>query len=344
MIIVKPLDDELAEGHRQRHMHIFGFTSDEQQREYLRAYYGQKKKRSERMPDAFLLAISAGMTPDEYVRRHTMLPPTRVAAWSSLKSVLPDTAWNIAAIKFGFAIPTSAGRLCLDCINEDRQQQRTSGFRRIHHLPGIDYCPIHRNALYAVSNEHPFKRMPITWVDKGDLRPIAPIEDTVPDRDWVERYRAICLATLYEPAPFLAKALNYELMRMMNGAGYTTDARHPLTNLSDVLLTKIGPQWAAKFLPKIAEKPINRYYTSVDGVGQAHWSVRPTLLYCAMWACLDRDPWTSPRLRQQVLEYSSDGKDRRCREAKALRTVEGRALAYGGGQVRLGSMENGQAY
>ena len=53
-----------------------------------------------------------------------------------------------------FALPRTDFRVCPDCVREDKAQWSEPYLHREHHLPGIDFCVVHRRRLSQVGDRN----------------------------------------------------------------------------------------------------------------------------------------------------------------------------------------------
>src|SRR5690606_33041430 len=101
-------------------------------------------------------ARAFGMTLEEFVLQHTLLPyaiafMTPEARSRTLNSLLTDTNASISTAAQNATKGSRWLRFCPECRKEALYQYGDSYWRRMHQLPGVLVCAIHRCAL-VVSN------------------------------------------------------------------------------------------------------------------------------------------------------------------------------------------------
>ncbi len=301
MVIVRPLEDELAEAHAYRHQHIEGYESQVQQIRTLRRRFGIENGISCKYPTTHLLAAVAGKSASDYVRRHTMLPLT--AAVRLHAEHIPTSAdhWLSSAFHRGFNRTVDDVRICAECLEFDEQQSAFSSYRRRHHLRGTSRCPWHGTRLHAIRGHFPFAARPRDWLAGGQTELVPDIERDVPDARWMRRFTSISMAMLNAEAPISTIDANQMLIERLEDADLSTNIRRPKPLVSDLLTDRAGTRWLTENIPGFGERENGAFVYRIDGFRETPYTLRPSILYAAIWACFDQgDPWTD-RARQHQL-------------------------------------------
>ncbi|WP_439641465.1 hypothetical protein [Nevskia sp.] len=293
MIIVRPLDDELAEAHAFRHQHIEGYESQSQQIRSLRRQFGIEKGLGCKYPTTNLLAVVGDKPVEEYVRRHTMLPLMAAVPAYLSRPTASINDWLCSSFHLGLHRPIEDVRICVECIRFDDLQGTVSSYRRRHHIRGTSRCPWHGCRLHAVRDRLPLNARPNEWVSRQKVDLVTDIEADVPDTRWMHRYTSISMAMLSADKPVSSAEANKALLIALEGAGFSTSIRRPKPLVSDLLSAKAGTRWIAENLPVRGEAVNGTFATRFDGFGDNPWTARSSILHAAVWACFDQgDPWT----------------------------------------------------
>lgn len=293
MIIVRPLDDELAEAHAFRHQHIEGYESQSQQIRSLRRQFGIEKGLSCKYPTTNLLAVVGDKPVGEYVRRHTMLPLMAAVPAYSSRPTASINDWLCSSFHLGLHRPFEDVRVCVECLRFDDLQGTVSSYRRRHHIRGTSRCPRHGCRLHAVRDRSPFISRPNEWLSRQQVDLVTDIEADVPDARWMHRYTRISMAMLSADTPISSADANKVLLIALEGAGLSTSIRRPKPLVSDLLSAKAGTRWIAENLPVRGEAVNGTFATRFDGFADQPGTARSSILHAAVWACFDQgDPWT----------------------------------------------------
>lgn len=292
MIEVRPLEDELAEAHAARHQRIETLSSPAAQTRMLRERFGIAGGIANKYPKTNLLAAVGGMTPEDYVRRHTMLPFSTAVPHVHGQTTASVRNWLGVSCHLGLNRPIKEVRICVECVAIEQSAMRLGTYRRRHHLPGTSRCPYHGIRLHVVNSEQPFSALPNEWIGEGRVTLAPDIEGSVNDQDWLNRYRSICLAMMRSDHPMPCVEVNQALIAALQAEGLSTYLRRSQPLVSDLIRVKAGPKWVAENLPAIASREPGEIVPLIDGFTENRKTPRTTVVYAAMWACLDVDPWT----------------------------------------------------
>lgn len=292
-IIVRALDDELAEAHSYRHQHIEGYESQAEQTRELRRRSGIAPGLACKYPKTHLLAAIAEQEPREYVHRHTMLPLTAAVPRIYGQKEASTDDWFDISCHLGLERPIEEVRLCVECVDQDLSDNRLPVYRRCHHIRGTSRCLQHGVRLHAVRDRAPFSALPTHWIDSGLVQLVLDVEAAVPDGSWMQPYREICVAMLGAGRPMACTAVNDALIEALDAVGLSTNIRRPKPLVSDFIRDRAGKKWVAENIAVIHAYPRGEVITMVDGLTEQRSRVRTWIVYAAMWACLDDDPWTN---------------------------------------------------
>lgn len=210
------------------------------------------------------LAAGLNITPQQVLFRLTTLPAQRAFAPSHKRGGLPRTeALSLKGVQMRSKVEAMT---CAACLSEDTRHGRTSYWRRIHHLPGVDWCPIHSEALLKFDPK------------AFSLRP----SDALAQGPGVR----LALPTAFDAASILgryAELLTRWLQRDFVGSSaalirvirdgctshelrWTETGRRPL--VSDVIAKQLPSEWLALHWPDLLSKTAGEYFARLDGPGK----------------------------------------------------------------------------
>jgi hypothetical protein len=294
MLIVRPLEDELAEAHAYRHQHIEGYESLQEQIRALRSQLGIEKGIGCKYPTTHLLAVIGGKSIDEYVRQHTMLPLTAAVPSIEMRTSASINDWLSSAFHLGFRRPVDDVRICVECLELDRAEGKLSSYWRRHHVKGTSRCPLHGIRLHAIRECLPFSARPDDWITRGQIGLVPDIEADVADPQWMRRYINISMAMLNTDEPLATVEANHRLIEVLEAAGLSTKASQSRPLVSDLLRAKAGKRWVTENLALMRGKQSGDFVPLIDGLAYNPANSRSSILHAALWACFaDGDPWTN---------------------------------------------------
>jgi hypothetical protein len=211
-----------------------------------------------------LLAKASALSPEEYIRKHSMLAAFRVAARPDAcfphdDSVVPSRKLH------GVIAPRAGGFACLACIEEDVKTKGYSWFRRQHQLIGVDWCAVHGSTLHSVQHVAPFSKPPHVWRRLGLLRPLDACVETLSETaPLIQRYVAFALHHLQRSTPWSCSVLKRTLGRAAATYGLRVAALGSKPALSDHVLSLAPRKWIAQHFHGLAEKLPLAYFSRVD--------------------------------------------------------------------------------
>lgn len=314
MVIVRPLEDELAEAHAYRHLHIAGYESQAQQIRALREQLGIEKGIGCKYPATHLLAAVGGKSIIDYVREHTMLPLTAAVPSRERCTSASVDDWSTSAFHQGLGRPVEDVRICVECVERDRAEGKLPSYWRRHHIKGISRCPLHGIRLHSIDDRSPFSARPEEWVSRGQVNLVPDIEAEIADQKWMSRYISISLAMLNAYAPLASVEANNRLIEVLDDAGLSTKISQPKPLVSDFLRAKAGPLWLSENLSLMRGREAGEHVPLIDGLAYNRGIPRSSVLHAAIWACFPAgDPWTkavrsSRAVRARVSDQATEAR------------------------------------
>lgn len=218
-----------------------------------------------------LLAASAGVPMEFFVRHHTLLPLRRGVVLRQ-SEVPHGTAMHLRLATGALgALLNNGGRFCVDCVKADQRGFGRSYWRRQHQLPGLYWCPNHRTGLHQAIGDTVFEQCPAAHIGTAEEYDFEWVKTLWADPA-IQNYFGVVEMFLDSPTP-CAPAIAREALRLRaKPLGYQI---HPgrgrvspntLRVLSDDIHQRFPSAWLARAFPDLKPKPEARQLQCrVDG-------------------------------------------------------------------------------
>ncbi|HJV87898.1 MAG TPA: TniQ family protein [Noviherbaspirillum sp.] len=263
MIVAHPRVEEYTAGHIGRLRILNGAASSVELIRNLDRRYATERKKWHPTPVHRLIANLLQEDPEEYVKRHSLLPFDRLAYFD--RDTVED--FNVAAS----ARPRTTlwplrkyAHFCPLCIEQDHAVLGFSYWRRIHQIPGIDRCDQHHIPLSFVTRNTAFDLPPDAWRAQAHV-----INDDranlVNENPMVNGYSEIVRRLLADPrrvSRFSASVVVRELA-VDHGLRVGTLGVHP--TLSDFMKAHLPASWVYELYPAMLEREEGKYFWPIDG-------------------------------------------------------------------------------
>ena len=265
LIRLRPLPDELIRGYRGRLMRLNGMLNDKQFDTLLREWAGIPGSDYREVPQAILLAKTAGMSITEFVSQHSFVPLRRAITWfrpetkHGCESEMP-LLWSGP-----MHLPRDGAYFCEHCVAEDLERNGMGYWRRTHQIPGVFWCSEHRGPLRYMAKASAFQRPPSIFLDTA-IRVSHPWVEELTGNSYLQRYADICSSLLERNRPFDVAVVSQVLKAEARVKGFQVSGppvKRPL--LSDMAIAVLGRQWLATVIPALANKPLSEISHQVDG-------------------------------------------------------------------------------
>ena len=271
MMIVKPLPDELANGHISRWTKVLGLSDENACVAVLRKQYANAGFGAITDPILAIAGKLCGLPVDGYVRWHSMLPLVWFAAHDG--EPVADATWYVAtSATKAFRTARPSAYFCAACALEDLAFWGYSYWRRAHQIPGAFWCEKHQHKrLHEVPVKGSFARMPHHWLGQPEIiRPA--ISRLVKDHPLVLRYMDVCRAMLASkrslPASFMRRLLRDQAMKnkvRSSETAYIESARQERAYLSDIANERLPSSFMDRTFPGFEDKVHGGSFHSIDG-------------------------------------------------------------------------------
>ncbi|KAB0330445.1 hypothetical protein F3B38_01300 [Janthinobacterium lividum] len=244
-IDVEPLPDELAHSIIARLAFLNCCDSDTLIAKLAR-FYGIPKSSSH----VSVVAQTLGYRNAEFLKMHTLHPLLYAV---DRGTNLVDIVNRRAGFRtfFGPKINTAAN-YCARCSELDRHVHSMSFWRRAHHLPSVDWCPVHYCGLESyrmLHTEYP------TSDSKTVGAPTVYVEGTEHAANPVlRRYSALLMVWREKEVPYRSRDICDLILDacLHQGIGITKGDSQSL--LSDALVEALPHSWLVKFMPRLSNK------------------------------------------------------------------------------------------
>lgn len=261
-IYPNPLDDELINGYQELFAAANSYPSWSCFWEYI------KKTNSQHTfpqfnPVEFLTSVCAASTLELFMR-HTLVPFAKAFTNSALRPY-PQHGRNPVGTSSVYRKIYKGGLYyCPTCVTIDSHDHGRAYWRRLHQCPGIDWCPIHWEALNRADreavNQSPYEAMRVNRLSPTLLPPST--------GSIVKRYieLAIYFANLPEPIPIShLRQVIHDIWYYETGPNKyrkRTTRCYPTLNATNPDWLERLPISGSKFIPEIIGRVVFKQTTS----------------------------------------------------------------------------------
>ncbi|NHZ82705.1 hypothetical protein F2P44_26000 [Massilia sp. CCM 8695] len=230
----------------------------------------------------FVLAAGLSMDRDILLTRHTMHPLHYAVARNSALVPLSSRKNGFQAL-FG---PKSAAtaRYCELCFLAERGTCVIPSWRRKHHLPAVDWCPVHFTPLRAWSTElaAPFFRHSQQGLfEHLDAEVASSVENAV-----LRRYGQLLTSWLDRSVPYSSLKVCKVILAECHRQNIRCSKEGSAPLLSDILLSKLPPTWVHRHMPHLANKKAGIAHPKFDTLGTSSSDSFPTASLALILAAL----------------------------------------------------------
>lgn len=248
-IDVRPLPDELAHSILARLAFVNCCDSDTLIAQLTR-FYGISRSANQ----VSVVAQALGLEPAEFLKKHTLYPLLHAVDRGSKVVALANRTQGFRDF-FGPKVNASA-KYCALCLELDRQVHSITFWRRAHHLPSVDWCPVHFCGLESYRIDHseyptsdPRTVGAPTVFNEGTEHAANPV---------LRRYSALLMVWRESELPYRSRDVR-DLVHgacLRQGLGFSEGDSRSL--LSDALVGALPHSWLVKFMPRLSSKAIGK--------------------------------------------------------------------------------------
>lgn len=253
----EPMPNELLDGWLGRCSVIHSCTSNDNLVAGLRAVIGLGGTAT----PLEVIAASLGMTLQEVLCRHTTLPAQR--AFSARPVGIRKTAAEKLAPSGVSRRSDGEALACPQCAREDAARGQQSYWRRTHHLPGVDWCPTHREALVSFSPAA-FEKRPADALAEATGTTCA-LPETIDGSGVLSRYADLLVRWLQRTSAYSCAALHQVVSDGCASKGLRCSQAGKRPLVSDLVKQLVPAEWLALHWPEVLAKPSATYLPRLDG-------------------------------------------------------------------------------
>ena len=279
MIVRAPLPDEPLKAFLGRMKRNNVCSSDAELFRKLASRMSIEIDEASRFNPVEFLAEVYGVMPILFVRQHTMMPFTKLVGWFDRdRGEVPDLV-NRKYLSSALRIPRPHAHLCPHCVVEDMKFRGISYWRRLHQLPGVDWCVKHGVALRRCEGIDILEQSPILASDSS----LALDDDQVAqarEHPLVARYARIAEGLLTEIPQSLHTADVSVLIRDWSkeqGLRVSLNGKRPL--LSDRVAESFPKAWLSLHFPTSTRKEAGVFASWIDATWFSRKVAASTALY-----------------------------------------------------------------
>ncbi|MCE4554243.1 TniQ family protein [Roseateles cellulosilyticus] len=208
-----------------------------------------------------VIAASLGLTPQEVLFRHTTLPAQRAF---SARAVGIEKQSTEKLSSSGVTRRSDVEALaCPHCAQEDAARGGLSYWRRMHHLPGVDWCPVHQEALVRFTPTAFEKRPSDVLAQTAGERCAVPA--AIDGSSALGRYAELMVRWLQRSSVYSCTALNRVVYEGCRAMGLRCSQVGKRLLVSDLVKQRLPTEWLALYWPDVLSKAPAAYLPRLDG-------------------------------------------------------------------------------
>lgn len=225
------------------------------------------------------LAEVYGVKPLFFARQHTMLPFTKLVGWFDRGGGEVADLSHKKYVSSALRGSRSHAYLCPKCVEEDLEFRGITYWRRVHQLPGVDWCIKHGVALHMCEGRDTFERSPMFALDSSlalDYERVAEARD----HQLVGRYTRIAEGLLSEVTQsFHIADVSILIRDWAKGQDLRVSLNGKRPLLSDRVADFFPKTWLASHFPLSVRKEAGVFASWIDGTWFSRKTPCSTALY-----------------------------------------------------------------
>lgn len=256
MTFIEPMPQEIALAHAGRIEFLFPSELS----------ILESKARSANEPKLVTLAKACGMTPEQYASSHSLMPFFRMVARGAQPATHGQLGQETLTRRLGTATSGKVARICPQCVNDDLNHWHFTWYRRMHQLPGIDWCSVHRCQLVTVDNPNPWTVPPHQWIDQKQIRPLQVAPQVIEEDGFLGRLVEISCELLQRPHPLPVGRVGGALTEQLQQMGFRVCLHGAKPLLSDLVREKAPETWLRRHWPGLEKKQKGEVHHGLDRI------------------------------------------------------------------------------
>ena len=281
-----PLPDELDRSYLGRVLAINGMSEGKDGIAALQQCHPLADTSSAAPNLVELLSNVAGMSAEQFVRAHSLLPLRR-AITTFYADIEHGSPKRQTLLQFGDnAMLRPGAYFCEDCTAQDISKYGVSYWRRSHQIIGQMWCSEHKAPLRFVSDSNAFSTSPMAAHKLSKPVPANLVVDAIKSPE-VKRFLLIAKLLLERSKPLPAKYISFAIRNAANQMGFHTKGRldtRPL--LSDSIRQRFPRDWLMGCCDDLAQKAPGVPHQHLDDLVFRMGSTAPVGTYLIAAAAL----------------------------------------------------------
>lgn len=287
------MPDEFHLGYFGRFATLSGFENEKVADAFLREGFSDGIMQSAYNLMPLKLAKLLNISPDDFVKNHTLVTLLRAAKHTEKKNHHPDVITTL-----GNKLAKRHASFCEKCVHEDIDYWGVSYWRRSHQLTGVGICLKHNENLCRVGTRNAIYEQPASHLRNHNFL----LNDTgVKDAEnpYVIKFMELINDFMDMEANINGAALSKLLANKAKQLDLRIHAEGSRKLLSDLLIEKYPPGWIELHFPSLQLKKQGEFFHEYDGALISSFSQSVTKLLLAI-------PVLLPDADSRILSHSGN--------------------------------------
>lgn len=296
--------DEVAQGYAGRLLRLNGcdvprIWSGQSFARYLASHSPTARVR----PWLEALAEPTGLTPENFLRYHTLKP------FFNAVMVGDDPRWLLQTHARHLSPSASApSHFCAECVSEDHSFWGFAYWRRTHQLPGVTRCVKHQTGLWVSKAPGSFLNAPDSQCGNPEPLSDAVVHDAKTNTR-IDLYTEICLTLLEGHQPISLDIMVTVLQGQARALGMKRRPGVLGVHISDVAAQWFPGPWQRKYFPDLGNKIRHQYLPFLDRTYSSRNVAYPATAYAlALASIFDTADEAMTAIRTEQLDRQQTAK------------------------------------
>jgi TniQ len=223
-----------------------------------------------------------GLDLEQWIKKHTHIGYMRYVSTEFFGQDISrhaDVMTNTRVLSGG--TPLSGARMCTECIEDDVDRYGVSYWKRLHQLPGIDFCIRHEKGLSTFRTYVDIHNLPLRFfkdptIDEVDIYALL-------EREAYQRFLALSQIALNAVVPIATGSMGRAFTKRFNALH--SGSR---TSLKELLLCTFPHEWLERHFRIYADT--ERVWPTIDYFSKINHHIQAIPYYLLVMALLWDDP------------------------------------------------------
>lgn len=269
LLFSKILEDEFSSGYLGRLRVLNQYSSNQKFIRDLHKIVHPLVKPNVELSVAATLALAAGVSLEQFVQKHSLLPFYRIVVCNDTDLIQGHLSSLNIVREFGVDVRRNPlAKFCPDCVREDNESRGYAYWRRFHQTPGVHWCDKH----YCQLAQSPlglkaFENPPSILMDAYYMFSTHEFSEVM-ENLILRRYVKIAHAFLELNRPIsLIHAKNRMVTLKQRRYRYIRKSeRKETSSLSEILLEYIPYCWLKPIYSELTNRGGGVYFNSIDNL------------------------------------------------------------------------------